>query len=137
MTISLICLLVLTIVINKPYVWMLFALAVMIITAMRFIGKFVGSFELPSAHGRLALSFVVLTVVVNGMTLVKTVIQKNGPISKVTILEFKDNKTLKTSDSLIYVGKVEKFTFLYNKTNESPEIISNDEIKSIKWQKVK
>jgi hypothetical protein len=45
-----------------------------------------------------------------------------------SIIEMKDKRTIKTSDSLIFVGKTENYTFLYNKIVDAPEIISNDQI---------
>lgn len=62
---------------------------------------------------------------------------KYGPSKTRAIITLKDKELVVTSDSLVFVGKVEKFTFLYNKTLEGAEIISNDEIVSVKFSKNK
>jgi hypothetical protein len=48
-------------------------------------------------------------------------------------ISMKENRSLKTSDSLIYVGKSEKYLFLYDKKIDAPEILSSDDIIGTKW----
>ena len=55
--------------------------------------------------------------------------------SQLTIIGMKNNHILTTSDTLVYVGRSEKYIFLYDKTNNTPEIISADEIVDMKWVK--
>jgi hypothetical protein len=52
------------------------------------------------------------------------------------MITMKNKSALTTSDSLVYLGQKEKYLFLYNKTNSAPEIISNDEIVSVKFKKI-
>jgi len=45
-----------------------------------------------------------------------------------TLIVLKENKSIATTDSLIYIGRTDKYTFLYDKNVKASEVISNDEI---------
>jgi len=49
-----------------------------------------------------------------------------------TLIQFKDSGIVSTSDSVIYLGRKEHYIFLYNKKQNTPEIIFSDEVKEIK-----
>jgi hypothetical protein len=51
-------------------------------------------------------------------------------------IRLKDIPAIETSDSLIYVGRVEKFTFLFNKISSLPTIISNEQILTVQWKPI-
>ncbi len=53
-----------------------------------------------------------------------------------TIITLKDTGDIvKTNDTLIYVGKVEKYYLLYNRIVETGMVINVDDVKKIQWSK--
>jgi hypothetical protein len=81
----------------------------------------------------LIVGIFLLTVGIYSFTILTALRTKYLPCPKITTITMKDHEVVKTSDSLIFVGKSEKYIFLFNRTFGSAEIISNDEVKNIKW----
>jgi hypothetical protein len=83
---------------------------------------------------KLILAFMLLvTGAVIVMPAERAEIIKTNPSKKLQVFNYKDGTHIKTSDSLIYVGKVEKFLFLYNRKMKAPEIYSTENLVSILW----
>jgi hypothetical protein len=57
----------------------------------------------------------------------------NYPPASITVIKFKNDSTLQTSDNLIFLGHSEKYLFLWHKDTGGPEIISADEVVDLKW----
>ena len=52
-----------------------------------------------------------------------------------TVLFMKSGPPVATTDTLVFVGKVEKYVFLYDKVQNASEIYSVDEIKSVRYSR--
>ncbi|HWK03786.1 MAG TPA: hypothetical protein VNS58_09145 [Puia sp.] len=73
-----------------------------------------------------------------GISLVQAFELKLGKPEFTVLIKGKDScETVQTSDSLIYVGRKDKYVFLYNKRKrqEGPEIISTSEITNIQFKR--
>lgn len=57
---------------------------------------------------------------------------RTTPTASSHTITFRNNSTVATNDSLIYIGRCRNYTFLYNRISKEKTIISNDEISSIR-----
>jgi len=77
--------------------------------------------------------FLVMTIGILYFSLFQASKIKNCKHELLTKITFKDKNIYITSDTVIYIGHLEKYTFLYNKKINAPKIISNEEIHEIEW----
>jgi hypothetical protein len=86
----------------------------------------------------LCLSFFLFWIYIVSISIHKAVNYKYQPTNNNTVFTLKDTSSpLCTNDTLIFVGKVEKYYFLYDRNEQAAKIIPADEVKNVKWTKEK
>jgi hypothetical protein len=59
---------------------------------------------------------------------------KFEPSDEYVEITFKNEKSLTTNANLIYVGRVQSNTFLYDRKENEPVVLTNEEIKEVRWR---
>ena len=79
--------------------------------------------------------FVVLNFFLLYRNLTAAIDLKNGDSPKsVKILQLKNDTVLNLDSALVYVGRIENYTFLYNTTTHEKQVIDNSEIKVVTYR---
>ena len=79
--------------------------------------------------------FVVLNLFLLYRNLTAAIDLKNGDARRtVKILQLKNNTVLSLDSALVYVGRFENYTFLYNLTNHEKQVIDNSEIMAFTYR---
>jgi len=118
--------------------WPLLGLLALSFTCTAFGLRIFLHYVLKDSNGRwprlvLLFSIVMTTVIVLLSRAMQGMCLKYGATTEKVVIRCKNNEIYRTSDSLLYVGRVDKFLFLYNQVLQEPEVIAGEEAVNIKW----